>query len=309
MSFDEELERLSRIRLNLERRARVIQLTRAFFIDRGFMEVDTPIRVPSVAPEQFITPVSSEEWFLSTSPELHMKRLLACGYDRLFQISRCFRRGEVGRLHNPEFTMLEWYRKGAGYDQMMADTEQLVLSIARNLTSSETVLYQGSVIHLQVPWPRVSVSEAFKRSAGWDPIDSPDGERFDIDLMSKVVPGFDLTRPTILTGYPSSMASLARLNASDPRVAERAEVFVAGLELANAYTELNDPREQRRRFEEEAALIRRAGGKATLSERFLQAVSHMPPCGGIALGIDRLVMLFCDAASIEDVLAFPQEWV
>jgi len=308
VSFDDEFERLSRIKPNLERRSVIINLVRSFFLDRGFLEVETPVRVPSVAPEQFITPLASEDWFLTTSPELYMKRLLACGYDKLFQIGRCFRRGEIGRLHNPEFTLLEWYRREAGYEETIDDTEGLIASIARSLGLGTIMSYLGRDIDLNLPWPRATVSEAFKQAAGWDPVAEPDGEKFDLDLVSKVIPSFDVSRPMVLTGYPAPMASLARLNARDPRVAERAEVFIAGLELANAYSELNDPQEQRRRFEEEAALIRGAGGKAILSEKFLEAVAHMPPCGGIALGVDRLVMLFCNAVSIQDVLAFPHDW-
>ncbi len=308
MSFDEEFERLSRIKPNLERRAVIINLVRSFFVDQGFLEVETPVRVPSVAPEQFITPLASEGWFLSTSPELYMKRLLACGYDKLFQMSRCFRRGEIGRLHNPEFTLLEWYRRDAGYEETIEDTERLTTSLASGLGLGTTISYLGRDIDFHLPWPRITVSEAFKRAAGWDPVAEPDGEKFDLDLVSKVIPSLGTSRPMVLTGYPAPMASLARLNTRDPRVAERAEVFIAGLELANAYGELNDPAEQRRRFEADAALIRKAGGNAILSEKFLEAVAHMPPCGGIALGVDRLVMLFCNASSIQDVLAFPHEW-
>ena len=307
MSFDDEFDRLRRIRPNLEIRSRIIQLTRSFFLEQGFLEVDTPIRVPAVAPEQFITPIPSEDWFLSTSPELHMKRLLACGYDKLFQISRCFRRGEVGRLHNPEFTMLEWYRRDAGYEETVEETEGLFLSLSDRLGSGQRIRYQGIDIDLHTPWPRITVSDAFIHAAQWDPVAKPDEERFDLDLVTKVMPGFDSEMPTVLTGYPAAMASLARLNADDKRIAERAEVFIAGLELANAYSELNDAHEQRRRFESEAEVIRRAGGKANLSETFLEAVSHLPPCGGIALGIDRLVMLFCDTRSIQDVIPFPHE--
>ncbi len=308
MSFDDELERLCRIKPNLERRSRIVQLIRTFFFDPGFLEVETPVRVPSVAPEQFIIPLTSEDWFLSTSPELYMKRLLACGYDKLFQLSRSFRKGEAGHLHNPEFTLLEWYRKGAGYSETIEDTEQLVALIADSLGLGSSVRYLDTHVDLTLPWPRVTVSNAFKRAAGWDPVARPDPDRFDLDLSFKVVPSFPAARPMVLTGYPAPQASLARLDPRDPRVAERAEVFIAGLDLANAYTELNDPAEQRRRFEEEAEIIRQAGGKATVSKKFLQAVGHMPPCGGIALGVDRLVMLFCNATSIQDVLAFPQDW-
>jgi elongation factor P--(R)-beta-lysine ligase len=307
VTFDEESSRLDRIKPHLERRARVFQLTRSFFVQQGFLEVDTPVRVPAVAPEQFITPFTSEDWFLSTSPELHMKRLLASGYDRLFQISRCFRRGERGRHHNSEFTMLEWYRRSAGYRDMMADTEHLVLFVAEQLGLGSTIPHAGSQVDLSLPWRRVSVTEAFLASAGWDPVSEPDGDRFDMDLVSRVVPSFGLRRPVILTGYPAPMAALARLNVNDARVAERSEVFVAGLELANAYSELNDFAEQRARFEAEVEAIRRGGGNAAIPSRFMEAMPFLPECAGIALGMDRLVMLMCDTDSIDDVIAFPQD--
>jgi elongation factor P--(R)-beta-lysine ligase len=305
--FGDESARLSRIKSNLERRALIFQLTRAFFGERGFLEVDTPVRVPAVAPEQFIRPFASEDWFLSTSPELHMKRLLASGYDRVFQVSRCFRKGEIGRRHNSEFTMLEWYRRDSGYAEMVSDTAELVASLVRQLGLGGTIPYLGMMIDLSLPWPQVSVSDAFVKAAGWDPVADPDTERFDLDLVGKVIPGFDPGRPVILAGYPAPMAALARLNVRDRGVAERAEVFVGGLELANAYTELNDPDEQRRRFEAEAKLIRQAGGRAPLPGRFLEAVAHLPQCAGIALGMDRLVMLLCNTDAIQDVMAFPQD--
>ncbi len=307
MSFGDESARLFRIKSNLERRAVILRLTRSFFSDRGFLEVDTPARVPAVAPEQFIRPFASEDWFLSTSPELHMKRLLAAGYDRLFQISRCFRKGEIGRRHNSEFSMLEWYRRDSGYAEMVRDTAGLASFLARELGWGTTIPYLGRSIDLSQPWPQVSVSDAFVRAAGWDPVAKPDAERFDLDLVAKVIPAFDPGRPVILAGYPASMAALASLSIGDRRVAERAEVFVGGLELANAYTELNEPEEQRRRFEAEAELIRQAGGRAVLPMRFLEAVAHLPQCAGIALGIDRLVMLLCNADAIQDVMAFPQD--
>jgi lysyl-tRNA synthetase class 2 len=307
VSFGDESARLSRIKSNLERRSVIFQLTRSFFAAQGFLEVETPVRVPAVAPEQFIRPFASEDWFLSTSPELHMKRLLASGYDRVFQISRCFRKGEVGRRHNSEFTMLEWYRRDSDYLQMVSDTAGLVVSLARALGLENTIPYLGGRIDVSLPWPQVTVSDAFLRSAGWDPVADPDTVRFDVDLVDRVIPGFEPDRPTILAGYPAAMAALARLNARDRRVSERAEVFIGGLEVANAYTELNDPGEQRQRFAEEAESIRRAGGRAVVPERFLEAVTYLPQCAGIALGMDRLVMLLCGAAAIEDVMAFPQD--
>jgi elongation factor P--(R)-beta-lysine ligase len=305
--FGEESRRLTRIKPNLERRSLIFQLTRSFFIDSGFLEVETPVRVPSVAPEQYITPFTSEDWFLSTSPELYMKRLLAAGYSRIFQISRCFRKGELGTRHNPEFAMIEWYRAGSNYQEMMQDTQNLVVQLAHKLGMRDIIPFQNTTIDILPPWDEISVSDAFIKFAGWDPVASPDAERFDMDLVSKVIPGFNPCRPIILKGYPSSMASLARLNPEDPRIAERAEVFIGSLEIANAYSELNEPDEQKIRFENELALIRTSGRKASMPQRFLDCLAFLPESGGIALGMDRLAMLLCNTVSIKDVIAFPAD--
>jgi len=304
-----ERPRLVRIRPYLERRALVIQLIRDFFVGQGFLEIDTPVRVAEVAPEEHITPFGSDGWSLSTSPELHMKRLLAAGYERLFQIARCFRKGEAGRHHNPEFAMLEWYRAGGDYQQMVRDTEGLTLSVAERLGLGAEIEFKGERIELRAPWRRVTVRDAFREAAGWDPVATPDLLRFDVDLATRVIPSLDTTRPVVLDGYPAAMASLARLKPDDPVVAERAEVFIGGLEIANAYSELNDPREQRARFQVEVERIREQGREASLPRRFLEAIETLPPCGGIALGVDRLVMLMCGTDAIQDVIAFPADMV
>jgi lysyl-tRNA synthetase class 2 len=302
---EDEYRRLIRLKANLCRRALIYEFTRAFFRERGFFEVETPIRVPSVAPELHIVPVESEDWVLSTSPELYMKRMLAAGYDRLFQISRCFRKHERGRWHNPEFAMLEWYRIGADYMDTIHDTEQLVTTLADKLGLGTTVRYGNRDIDLTLPWQRMTVRGAFLHTAGWDPITEPDAARFDLDLVTKIIPSLSAGRPIVLLDYPASMASLARLKPNDTRVGERAEVFIAGLEIANAYSELTDYQEQEKRFREEIEHIQQEPGrKATMPQQFLEAVARLPTCGGIALGMDRLVMLLCNAASIDEVVAF-----
>jgi len=237
-----------------------------------------------------------------------MKRLLAAGYGNIFQICHCFRKGESGQLHNPEFAMLEWYRLGADYARIIEDSERLVLAVARDLGTGESLEYQGCKISLTTPWPRITVEEAFRRWAGWNPLESHDPIRFDIDLVEKVMPCFPQDRPTVLTDYPAVYASLARLHPDDATVAERAEVFIGGLELANAYSELTDGEELRNRFRVENDRLKAAGyAKLPLPRRFLGAMAHLPACGGIALGIDRLAMLFCDARSVDEVIAFPHE--
>ncbi|RJO62399.1 MAG: EF-P lysine aminoacylase GenX [Dehalococcoidia bacterium] len=300
-----EQERLAQIKSNLKRRAQIYDLAREFFRGRGFLEVETPVRVPVVAPEINIVPFESEGWYLAASPELHMKRLLASVYENIFQISHCFRKGERGRLHNPEFSLLEWYRAGANCMDMISDTEQLVTMLARKLRTGSIVNYQGQPIDLRLPWPRLSIKNAFIQSAGWDPVENYDAARFDQDMAATVLPGLEKGRPTVLTEYPAAAASLARLKAGDPQVAERAEVFIGGLELANAYSELTDLKEQWRRFTEEIKQIeRQQGRKMKMPDSFIEAVGFMPECGGIALGMDRLAMLLCDAGSIDEVIAF-----
>jgi lysyl-tRNA synthetase class 2 len=300
-----ERERLAQIKSNLKRRAQIYDLAREFFRGRSFLEVETPVRVPLVAPEINIVPIESDGWYLITSPELHMKRLLAAGYPQVFQISRCFRKGERGHLHNPEFSLLEWYRAGANCMDMISDTEQLVMTLAKKLRLGSILNYQGANIDLKLPWPRLSVRGAFIKSAGWDPVQNYDAERFDHDMATLVLPQLAPGRPTVLIEYPAAAASLARLKPGDHQVAERAEVFIGGLELANAYTELTDPEEQQRRFAAEIERIeRQQGRKMKMPESFIEAVGFMPECGGIALGMERLVMLLCDAGSIDEVTAF-----
>jgi len=309
MAEDESL-RLSQIKANLERRALIYDVIRTLFRSEGFLEVETPLLVPTVAPEKYIAPFTVNGWFLSTSPEMHMKRLLAAGYTKIFQICHCFRKSERGELHNPEFTMLEWYRVGADYMQIIQDTERLVLTLATRLRLGTTISYQGAEIDLVSPWPRITVRQAFLNSAGWDPFNRLDEERFEVDLVEKVIPSFDTSRPTVLLDYPVAMASLARLRPGSLPVAERAEVFIGGLELANAYSELTDAAEQGRRFKQEIDSLALEGkNNIAMPQRFLDAVARLPQCSGIALGIDRLVMLFCDAASINEVIAFPWDTV
>lgn len=301
----DESSLLSQKKSRLECRAMIINGIRAFFCREGFLEIETPLRVPAIAPEQFIAPYTSEGWFLSTSPELQMKRLLSSGYEKIFQLCHCFRKDECGQHHNPEFTMLEWYRAKADYRQMIQDTALLVINLAALVGYSSALNYQGQKIDLTLPWPEITVREAYQRWAGWDPVADFDGKRFDDDMVNKVIPEFSKDRATVLLDYPVECASLARLKPGSPRVAERAEVFIGGLEIANAYSELNDAGEQRKRFERETEQIRQMGKTAVWPQKFLKAIEHLPECGGIALGVDRLAMLLCDAESIHEVITFP----
>jgi lysyl-tRNA synthetase class 2 len=302
---DDERQRLERLIPNLKRRAFIYRTIRSFFNEQDFLEVETPLRSPAIAPEKEIIPIGSDGWFLSTSPELYMKRLLAAGYDRIYQFNRCFRKGESGNYHNPEFTLLEWYRKGVNYEQMMQDTEGLVTAVASALGMGNTLRYRNRSIDLSLPWERLTVSGAFKKLAGWDPVIDPDVRRFDEDTVLKVIPGLNPLRPTFLLDYPAPMASLARLKPDNTRVAERVELFIGGLELCNAYSELNNQKEQEMRFRQEIEQIKQEQQRvAPMPEKFLSSVKYLPECAGNALGIDRLVMLFCDAASIDEVMPF-----
>ena len=237
-----------------------------------------------------------------------MKRLMAAGCTRLFQIGPCFRAGECGSRHNPEFTLLEWYRAGADNTDILRDTEAIFSRVFQTVTGSGTFTYRGRRIDLTRPWHCLTVRDAFRTWAQWDPVSDWDPDRFDSDLVSKVEPALPQDRPCVLTDYPAPAAALARLKPHDPAVAERWEVYVGGLELANAYTELCDPAAQRDRFLESAEARRRLGKEVyPLDEPFLTALEQgLPPCGGIALGIDRLVMLACDAKEIAEVRPFCQ---
>jgi lysyl-tRNA synthetase class 2 len=302
-------ERFARLEVNLRRRALIYEHIRSFFKERDFLEIDTPIRSPAIAPEEFIIPFTSEDWFLAASPELHMKRLLAAGYEKIFQFSHCFRKGERGRRHNPEFIMLEWYRAGADYSQIISDIENLITMVARRLGfKNNKIEYQGQVIDISLPWQITTVKDAFVKAAGWDPLATNDAARFDTDFVTKVLPSFSPRRPTVLIDYPAALASLARFKPDNPLVAERAEVFIGGLELSNAYTELNDAGEQEKRFREAIARIKRERHQQMpMPDKFLEALPRLPACAGVALGVDRLAMLFCNAASIDDVMAFTVE--
>lgn len=293
---------------NLQRRAEILHLTRAFFRDRGYLEVDTPLRIPVPLPEAHIEPIGSEGWVLQPSPEICMKPLLAAGFERIFQICKCFRKGERGRRHLPEMTLLEWYAAGDTYAEAMATTEQLVGHVARGLGVNHELAYQGARIDLTPPWPRLTVAEAFRRHASLTVEDALARGRFDELMGLEVEPRLGLDRPLFLHDYPAACGSLARLKPGDPAVAERFELYIGGLELCNGFSELTDPAEQRRRFAAELDTRRGQGRPAHgLPQRFLDALAALPPCAGNALGLDRLTMLFCDAAEIDAVVAFAPE--
>lgn len=299
----ERLALLAAKRRRLTLRARILRALRGYFEDQGFLEVTTPLLSAAALPEEHIDLFHFQAGFLLPSPELFMKPLLAAGYEALFQIGPAFRKGERGDHHLPEFTLLEWYRAGADYQALAQDCERLLLRVCDEVFQRRIVDYRGCPIRMVPPWPRRDVSETFRALAGWDPLLENDPERFEQDLVEKVVPGLDPNRPAFLVDFPVYEASLARTKGDGSGRAERLELFAGGLELANGFSELTDAQEQRLRFRQ--ANEKRLGrGKpaAPMPEAFLESLERMPDSGGMALGVDRLVMLFTDAGTIEEVV-------
>jgi elongation factor P--(R)-beta-lysine ligase len=297
----------------LRERANVIALVREFFAQRDFLEVETPLLVPSpgldLHLEAFEVATRSPARYLITSPEYQMKRLLADGYPRIFQIAKCFRKGELGDRHNPEFTMLEWYRANAGIDDVMRDTEDLVAMV-----TGGRVVVGDRTIDTRVPVERWTVCEAFDRFAGIredETLDlaANDEDRYFELMVDAVEPGLAaLDHAVFLVDYPASQASLARKRPEDPRVAERFELYVAGVELCNGFGELTDVTEQRARLERDREERSTRGLPVyPIDEKFLDALARVPPSGGNALGLDRLVALACGGTEIRRVMAFTLE--
>lgn len=285
--------------------ARAAAATRAFFAERAFVEVSTPLRVPAPGVDFHVDAIEASGEYLITSPELEMKRLLVGGLPRIFQLARVARADEQGPLHAPEFTMLEWYRAFAGLEEVLRDTEALVRSVVRSLAGEDDVFVLGNrKVNVGKPFERLTVREAFARYAGIKDaarLAARDENRYFELLVSEVEPALaQHARPVFLTHYPISQAALSRPHESDPTVAERAELYFGGVELCNAYGELTDPVEQRRRMVGEAKR-RQAEKRAVypLDEPFLASLTEgMPPSGGNALGFDRLVMVATNRSSI-----------
>jgi elongation factor P--(R)-beta-lysine ligase len=295
----------------LPERARVLKAVRAFFDARGFLEVETPILVPSPGMDLHLEAIAAGDAWLGTSPEYQMKRLLADGWSTIFQITKAFRKGELGARHNPEFSILEWYRGGGGVADVMKDTEELVAAV-----TGGTVRVDGRAIDVTPPFARVTVCEAYARWAGAAPeetlrLAAEDEDTYFRLLVDRVEPALAaLDHGVMLTEYPASQASLARKKPGDPRVAERFECYVAGVELCNGFGELTDPDEQRARFVADQD-ARRARGLPVypIDEKLLAALAKIPAAGGNALGLDRLVALTCGTTEIARVLAFTAEEV
>jgi lysyl-tRNA synthetase class 2 len=335
-------DRFARKREFLAARGRIAAAVRDFFTARDFVEVETPaLQVsPGLEPHLMAFETNLDEpgesrraRYLHTSPEFAMKKLLVAGVPRLFQLARVFRNGERGATHHPEFTMLEWYRAHASYRDLMDDCETL-LRDALTAAGAATFRWQGRSADPKRSWQRVSLAEAFQRWCGIDLLaTAPDPERPSLErlaeaarplgiaphagddwedlffriFLARIEPKLGVGAPTILYDYPIAMAALARPKPEDPRLAERFEVYVCGLELANAFGELTDAALQRRRFQQDQARKQaRYGFAYPIDEDFLAALTYgMPPSAGIALGFDRLVMLATGTERIEDVLWAP----
>jgi lysyl-tRNA synthetase class 2 len=301
----------------LQRRGALLKKLREFFDGRDFVEVETPLVAQEVIPELHIEPRRTANGaFLQASPELHMKRLLAAGAGAIFQVTRSFRAGERGQLHNPEFTIAEWYRVGddmrAGIDLLDALTQTLLVQQPAARTSYAAAFER--VLHI---CPHLATTEELSAAVRTTGVNVPANmDRSDRDewlnllLSTRVEPQLGRDRPEIIYHYPASQASLAKVIRDDAgrEVAERFELYYRGIELANGFHELSDAREQRRRFEA-VNVTRTADGRPALPipESLLSALEHgLPNCTGVALGFDRLVMLAVGAESIDDVIAFPQ---
>jgi lysyl-tRNA synthetase class 2 len=299
---------LTRKRKFLEARAGIIQDIRRFFIEGGYLEIETPLLIPAPAPEAHIDAIPANKGFLQTSPEICMKRMLAAGFEKLFQLCRCWRNGERGIIHLPEFTMLEWYRTGTDYEGLIEDCESLLLGLSIVSARKNKIIFRGRTVDLSPPWDRITVRNAFSRYSDISMEDAIGRGIFD-EIMSKdIEPRLGLGKPLFIIDYPAERGALARLKSSDETVAERFELYIGGLELANAFTELTDASEQRKRFMTELE-FRRSGNKAVypIPEKFLSELPAMPQAAGIAMGIDRLIMVLLDAETIDEVVAFTPE--
>jgi lysyl-tRNA synthetase class 2 len=324
-----EVARLPRARLSaLHARASALAALRAFFAERDFVEVETPLLVPSPGLEIHLEAVPAGGGYLITSPEYQMKRLLAAGFERIYQVCKCFRANEHGPHHASEFTMVEWYRGFAELDAIVRDTEELVAAVVRAVSGGTHARLGARTFDVTPPWPRLTVREAMRRWAGVEvhgdepaaalvravraagievADDTAWDDAFFAAFLARVDPAIAaLERPLILEDWPAPLAALAKRRPDDPRTALRFEAYVGGLELANAFGELTDHVEQRARFEEDLA-NRRVRGRDVypLDERLLAALAEgLPPSAGIALGFDRLVMLATGAEAIDGVLTF-----
>jgi len=321
------------VRETFRMRSQVIAAVRQFLNQRGFLEVETPVLQPAAGgalARPFITHHNAldQDFYLRIALELHLKRLIVGGLDKVYEIGRVFRNEGISTMHNPEFTMLESYEAYADYNEVMEMVEQMVSQVAQQILGTDTVKYGDNTICFKPPWPRRQLREAIAEYSGIDFVQYPSADMLRLkmqemglevdpkknwaklvdELLSTCVEP-KLPQPTFLIDYPVSMSPLAKNKPGHERVVERFEAYAGGMEIANAFTELNDPIEQRKRFTEQQK--ERRGGEdevvENVDEDFLLALEHgMPPTGGLGVGIDRLVMLLTNQQSIREVILFPQ---
>jgi lysyl-tRNA synthetase, class II len=313
-------------------RSRIIAAIRAFLLERGFLEVETPMMHPipgGATARPFVTHHNAlaTDLYLRVAPELYLKRLIVGGFPRVFEINRNFRNEGISTIHNPEFTMLEFYQAYADYHDLIALTEEMLSRLAQQILGTTTFDYQGQEIRFARPWRRWSYMQAVLEVNQLDPVVLKDRDaalnaarqlKVDVDgkaghvailtaIFEETVEP-QLIQPTFITDFPTEISPLAKRKESDPMLTDRFELYIAGREIANAFSELNDPLDQRERFEAQVAQ-REAGDEEAhyLDEDFLRALEYgMPPTAGEGIGIDRLIMLLTNQASIRDVILFPQ---
>ena len=303
----EERGSLQRKKAALELRARMLSIIRHWLEGAGFLAVETPVRLPAPALEDYIEAEPSGEQWLRTSPELHMKRLLAAGYEKIYQIGTCFRKDEKGNRHLPEFTMLEWYRLDGNWRDIQHDTEALLRKVLQDCLGNTSCTFRGKQIDFAGDWDEITVDDAFQKYAGRS-LDACLAEGcFEQVLVEKVEPQLGQQHPTFLSEYPLACSGLSQPIAGRPDRVERWELYICGLELANACTELVNAQEQELRFEA-CAQLRKAEGRPVypMDQPFMNALwMGLPGAAGIAIGLDRLAMILNNCNAISEVVAFP----
>ncbi len=295
-----------RLHKSLKFRSDLLHAIRSFFRTKEVIEVTTPVRIPTPALEEHIDAEPSGSWYLRTSPELHMKRLLQKYSLPIFQIGPCFRQHEMGKIHRPEFTMLEWYLPNADYRQLLAQTQELLIYIVMELFHKTWINYQETKIHFTTPWMEYDVTQTINRFTQKSPKTLIADGQFEMILVEKIEPSLPKNVPVILIDYPIELGALARTKPSHPELTERWELYIGGIEIANAYSELINAGEQRQRFVRCLEKRRNANRPVyKIDEDFLASLDNdMPPCTGCALGIDRLQMILMNAISLSDIIDF-----
>ena len=311
-------------------RSRMVTAIREFMDGEGFLEVETPALQPiygGATARPFVTKHNAldRRMYLRIADELYLKRLIVGGFDRVYEIAKDFRNEGLSRFHNPEFTMLEFYQAFADYQDMMDQVERLLVHVADRVVKERTLTYQGTQISFEPPFRRVRLLEALEGAMGTNPMELEEEELRErayrlklpelegagrgklLDRLFEALVQEDLQQPTFVLDYPRELSPLAKPHRDDATLTERFELFVAGQEIANAFSELNDPIDQRSRFAEQAGLRAKGDDEAhQVDEDYIRALEYgLPPTGGVGMGLDRLAMFLSDQASIRDVILFP----